>query len=206
MRKSLAWTVAIGAMIVLLTGGATGGCGSQDYNHGGPTSTVTPTPKYTEPRGAIAPPPQHGKGIDPRDDDFFNPASPPSGSPSGVVTYEVRAQMYNDAMESIGGISTAFINAVALDPRAIGGVGGSHPGVFPYDQEAVRLPFQFPIFLQPGIVVSVGATFTAFADKGEVLSCWLVAPGTGEIPGTRDSVHAPADHSLISANCFGNIG
>lgn len=114
--------------------------------------------------------------------------------------------LYNGQAESIGGISTAFINATALDPKAIGGVGGSHPGVFPYDQESVRLPFQFPIFLAPGIVVSVGATFNAFADKDEILSCWLMAPNIGEIPGTRTDVQAVANHSLISVSCFGNIG
>jgi hypothetical protein len=198
-------TITVAAAVLMTTMGAAGGCAPKSSSPNA-APTASPSPKFTEPKGAVAPPPQHGSGTDPRDDDFFNSASPPKDAPAGVVTYEVRAQLYNAQAESIGGIATAFINATALDPRAVGGVGGSQPGVFPYDRESVRLPFQFPIFLQPGIVVSVGATFSAFVDKGEILSCWLMAPNLGEIPGTRTDVHAVADHSLISVSCFGNIG
>ena len=194
--------VAAMVLTVVLVGGAKS-CAPQ----GGGSSKPTASPSgFTYPGSAAAPPPQHDPGQDPRDDDFFNAAKPPQGAPKGTVTYEVRAQMYNAQAESIGGLATAYINATATDPKVVGGVGGSQPGVFPYIRESVRLPFQFPIFLQPGITVSVGATFNAFADKGEILSCWLMAPNIGEIPHTRVDTHAVADKSLITVNCFGNIG
>lgn len=193
--------VLAGLVMVLAPLMGAKGCGAESEPK--PTTSATP---YSEPRGAAVPPPANGGGIDPRDDDFHNPADPPEGAPQGTVTYEVRAMLYNAQAESIGGLATAYVNATAVDPRVLSGVGPGGEGVWPYNKESVRLPFQLPIFLQPGIVVSVTATFNAFADKGEILSCWLMAPNLGEIPGTRVDVQAVGDHSLISVNCAGNIG
>ena len=200
VTKRLSLIAALAATLVL-TCGAANGCAPKEE----PKPSTSPT-GFSEPAGPVAFPPANGGGVDPRDDDFLNPATPPDDAPDGTVAYEVRAQMYNAQAESIGGLATAYINATATDPRAVGGVGGSHPGVFPYIKESVRLPFQFPIFLQPGIIVSVGATFNAFADDGEILSCWLMAPNLGEIPGTRVDFRAVGNNSLITVSCLGNIG
>lgn len=171
-----------------------------------PTAKVTP---FSKPNDKIAPalPPAHGTGRDPMDDDFYNPAKPPKGAPDGTVTYEVRAQKYNSEMEPIGGMSTAFIDATPFNPAGVaGGVGPQGGGAWPYNKESVLLPFQLPIFIQPGITVSVIATFNTFAEEGEILICWLVGPGGMEIRGTRYGVQAKKKHALLSANCAGNIG
>jgi len=198
-RRITAVLSASAVALLLLTGAK--GCGTQDEVD--PSASATP---FSEPVGAAVPPQIHGDDIDPNDDDFFKPANPPEGAPEGIVTYEVRAQLYNAQLESIGGLATAYVNATAIDPRVVGGVGPGGEGVWPYNKEAVRLPFQLPIFIQPGIVVSVGSTFNAFADAGEILACWLVAPNTGVISGTRVQTQSSVNGSLLSVSCFGNIG
>lgn len=199
--------VLIPAMVLVAVLASAAECNIQGPSNPVPTadSSIPPT-GFQVPNGAVAQPPVHGDGVDPRDDDFFNPAHPPANAPKGTATYEVRAQMYNADAHSIGGLATAFITATAADPRVVSGVGPGGAGQFPYNKESVRLPFQLPIFIQPGIVVSVGATFHAFAEKGEILSCWLMAPNIGEIPGTRHDNHATAAHELLTVDCYGNIG
>lgn len=146
---------------------------------------------------------------DPYDPDFTKLPAPPDGMPAGTATWGLRVQAYTVNNKSRGGRVTVHINATTVDPRAVGGVAGGHNGPFPYD-EIKSMPFQFPLYITPPIVVSVTSTFTSLLARGESLACWFTNPYGQEIPGTRSTNSTPAD-SVSSVqpqtvNCALNLG
>lgn len=146
---------------------------------------------------------------DPYDSDFTKLPAPPDGMPPGTATWSVRVQAYQPNGKSRGGRVTVHINAIPADPRVAAGVAGSHNGPFPYD-EIKSMPFQFPLYIQPGIIVSVTSTFTSLLARGERLDCWLTNSFGEEIPHTRSTNSTPADSKSSvqpqTVNCAGNIG
>lgn len=127
-------------------------------------------------------------------------------------SHAVRAQAYARIVDDcghpgwapIGGLAYVYINAISAEPAETGTVRGGNAGPWPYENIAARMGFQFPIFIPPGLHVSVTATFRSFLDEDEKLACWLVSPNGVEIPGTRDEDVQP-ERGLAEANCLANI-
>lgn len=137
-----------------------------------------------------------------------------------VPTHAVRAQAYACVghgdkggspfqWEPIGGIASGYIDGISLDPRVVGGVVKTAAGApWPYSSSSLRLPFQFPIAVLPGIQATITAGFDTIAlDRGELLSCWLVEPDGHTVFGSRyNTVSTGALGRPTSVDCGGTIG
>lgn len=127
-----------------------------------------------------------------------------------VPTHAVRAQAYacsEGLWQEIGGLAAARIDAISMDPRVTSGVveaGGGGP--WPYENASARLGFEFPIFIKPGIEVTVMAGFDSFLDANEMLSCWLVTPDGRTVPGSQFYTVQTRRGSLTSVDCGGHLG
>jgi hypothetical protein len=123
---------------------------------------------------------------------MYSPYEDVEGLPEDIqgvaVTHAVRAQAYacvDAEWHPIGGLAATYIYAEPTQPNATGGVsisGASLP--WPY-QKTAYLPFQLPLYIQPGISVSITATFTAILDAEEMIACWMTDSSGQELAGTR---------------------
>lgn len=127
-----------------------------------------------------------------------------------AVTHAVRAQIYacvDYEWQPIGGLARAYVNGEAVQPNVVSGVvisGVDTP--WPYDREAVYTPFQLPLYIEPGISVTVTATFHTFVDAGEMIACWFVNPQGQELVGTRgQGVQKIVGGGVATANCIAAI-
>jgi hypothetical protein len=102
---------------------------------------------------------------------------------------------------------TAYVDGEAAQPNVVSGVSVSGLDTpWPYERDAVRAPFQLPLFIQPGISVTVTASFSALLDAGEMVACWFVTQWGSELSGTRgEGVQRINGGGLATANCIAAI-
>lgn len=127
-----------------------------------------------------------------------------------AVTHAVRAQIYacvENEWHPIGGLAYVYIDGQTMQPNATGGVSvAGAPGPWPYIKEAAYLPFQLPLYIQPGLPVTMTASFDSLLDAGEMVACWFVNQHGAELPGTRgEGVQTIIGGSIATANCLAAI-
>ena len=127
-----------------------------------------------------------------------------------AVTHAVRAQAYacvDNEWHPIGGLAYAYIDGQTVQPNATGGVSVAGAATtWPYVKDLAYLPFQLPLYIQPGLAVTMTASFDSLLDAGEMIACWFVNQSGQELSGTRgEDIQTINGGGLATANCLAAI-
>lgn len=81
--------------------------------------------------------------------------------------------------------------------------GANYP--WPYQNLAARTPFEFPLYIAPGLSAVIVARASTVLDKGWAIACWIVTRDGRDLPGSRWLTVSPARGAEVETDCSGTI-